>query len=313
LIVAAKESSADKQCHGVVVPMVTPFTPAGELDEGAVRRIIDHLISGGVAGVFVLGTTGEDASLSLDTRIRLAEITTEHVGGRATVYAGISHNCLESSVELAAALQPLGVDILVARLPTYYALNGPEQQAYFETLLQRCPGPVMLYNISSTTHMAIPLEVIESLSQDPKVVGIKDSDNNLPRLTELLARLGGRPGFSILVGVSSLSVATMRLGADGLVPSGGNLVPHLWQALYNSCLRGDWASAEGYQRKVDELGSLLRDGYSLAQSLGRLKVAMGTGSLCDATVLPPLATPSDPQQKEARRGFLEWQNSQQGS
>jgi 4-hydroxy-tetrahydrodipicolinate synthase len=291
--------------------MVTPFTHAGELDEGAARRIIDHLVSGGVDGVFVLGTTGEDASLSLDTRIRLAAITAEHVSGRATVYAGISHNCLDSSVKLAAALPQIGVDVLVARLPTYYALNGMEQQAYFEALLQRCPGPLMLYNISSTTHMAIPLEVIESLSRDPKVVGIKDSDNNLPRLQELLARLGGRRGFSILVGVGSLSVAAMRLSADGLVPSGANLVPDLWQGLYARCLEGDWPSAEGYQREADTLGSILRGGHSLAQSLGRLKAAMGTRALCDAYVLPPLATPSDAQQNEVRAGFLDWQSSQQ--
>lgn len=305
---AAYNGASSKQYRGVVVPMVTPFTPTGDLDEVAVCRIVDHLLAAGVAGIFVLGTTGEDASLSLVTRVRLAAMVIDHVRGQATVYAGISHNCLDSSIELATTLRQAGVDVLVARLPTYYTLNAAEQQAYFETLIRCCPAPIMLYNITGTTHMTIPLEVVEALSHDPKVVGIKDSDNNPPRLAELIARLGQRRDFSILVGVSAQSVAAMRLGADGLVPSGGNLAPHTCQDLYASAVRGDWSSAEAYQHKLDTLGSLLRDGYSLAQSLGRLKAAMGTLSLCDATVLPPLVTPSDAQQEDIRQGVLEWQS-----
>ncbi|RPI51843.1 MAG: dihydrodipicolinate synthase family protein, partial [Chloroflexi bacterium] len=229
---AITQPRISKQGSGIVVPMVTPFTPDGDLDEPAVRRVVAHLLAGGGSGIFVLGTTGEDASMPAPMRARLVAITVEQVDRRATTYAGISHNCLAESVAAAAEYRRLGIDVLVARLPTYFALGGEEQQAYFETLLEQTPGPLMLYNISSTTHMALPIPVVEVLSRHPKVVGLKDSDADLPRLEELVRRLGGRPDFSLLCGVTAWSTQALVLGADGCVPSTANLVPEVCQRLY---------------------------------------------------------------------------------
>jgi len=295
-----------KRYRGIVVPMVTPFTPEGDLDEPAVRRIIDHLIEGGVEGIFVLGTTGEEASMPMSMRSRLVAITVGQVQGRATTYAGISHNCLAYSVQAAEEYIKLGIDVLVARLPSYYALSVEEQRDYYLALIERIPGPLILYNISSTTHMAIPIEVVERLSESPKVVGIKDSDNDLSRLKELLKRLGGRPDFSILVGVTELSVQALSMGADGCVPSPGNLVPGVCQQLYESAIRGDMETAEIYQRKLNEIVDIFRTNRTLAESLGLLKAAMGALSLCGPYVLPPLRTPDAAQQEAVRQAFHKW-------
>jgi len=301
-----KQRLAVKLYHGVVVPMVTPFTSDGNLDEPAVRRLIDHLLDAGVAGIFVLGTTGEEASMPPAMRLRLLSLTIEQAAGRATVYAGISHNCLAASVEAARKYHELGADVLVARLPTYYALDGSEQLAYFRNLLERIPGPLMLYNISSTTHMTIPVEVVERLSEEPNVVGLKDSDADLARLEQLLAGVGQRSDFSILVGVTSLSAKTLKLGADGIVPSPGNLVPELCQRLYESAGNGQDRLAEGYQLRLNDVGNLIRGNRSLGQSLGRLKAAMGVRSLCGPYVLPPLVTPDAAEQDTVGRLFLDW-------
>ena len=304
---ATEAQKTTKKRAGIVVPMVTPFTPTGDLDEAAARRIVDHILEADVGGVFLLGTTGEDASMSLEMRTRLVATVTEHVGGRATTYAGISHNSLASSVKAAEAYTRLGVDTLVARLPTYYALTDEEQHAYFLALLERIPGPLMLYNITSTTHMTIPIRVIEALSQHSQVVGIKDSDRDLPRLEELVRRLGGRPDFSLLCGVTAWSVRALALGADGCVPSTANLVPEACQRLYERFCQGDLAAAEACQRELDELGGILRAGQTLGQSIGSLKAAMGALGLCGPTVLPPLTTPSLSQQEAARNGLRLWQ------
>ena len=144
--------------HGVIVPMVTPVTPDGSLDEPAVRRIVDHLVAGGVHGIFVLGTTGENTSVPLAMRERLVAATVEHVAGRVRTYAGISSNCLADSVAAARAYVPLGVDAVVAHLPMYYALNAEEQFTYFNALAERIDLPLVLYDIPVTTHMAIPVD-----------------------------------------------------------------------------------------------------------------------------------------------------------
>lgn len=303
-----KRELGPKPYCGVVVPMITPFTADGELDELAVERVINHLIGGGVAGIFVLGTTGEEASMPPDMRSRLVKLTVEKVAGRAAVYAGISHNSLVSSVEAAWKYRELGADVLVARLPSYYTLNGAEQYDYFRALLDRIPGPFMLYNISSTTHMTIPVEAVERLSANPKVVGLKDSDNDLPRLEELVAKFARRSDFSLLVGVTKLSSRSLLMGADGVVPSLGNLVPQLCQKLYESAVRGDIQTAVALQARLDRLETLIRGNRSLAQSLGILKAAMGALSLCESYVLPPLPTPGLAEEVAIQQSFLQWSN-----
>jgi len=302
--------SVTKPYHGVVVPMVTPIMSRGDLDEPAVRRVIDHLIEGGVSGVFVLGTTGEAASVPRTMRSRLVAITVEHVGDRAVAYAGIGNNCLDHSVQAAKEYFRLGIDVVVAHLPSYYALSPEEQSDYYATLVERIPGPLMMYNIPSTTHMSIPIEVVEKLSAHPKVIGLKDSENNLARLEAVMETLGARSDFAIFVGVSALSARALSLSADGIVPSPGHLAPKLCQGLYESGVRGDAVSAEEYQRQVDQVVDIYVRNRTLGQSLAALKATMGALGLCNPNVLPPLRPLDAAQQEAVRREFLEWQAGQ---
>ena len=165
--------------HGVIVPMVTPITPDGDLDESAVRCIIDHMVAGGVHGVFVLGTTGENTSVPAAMRERLVAAAVAHASGRVRVYAGIGSNCLADSLAAAEAYAQLGVDAVVTHLPTYYALDTEEQFAYFTALVDRIDLPLLLYDIPVTTHMAISVDVVERLSRHPNVVGVKDSGGDI--------------------------------------------------------------------------------------------------------------------------------------
>lgn len=301
-----KPSRTLNRYHGVVVPMVTPFTGAGELDEGAVRRIIDHMVAGGVAGVFVLGTTGEEPSIPLSMRARLVEVAAKHLAGRAVLYAGISSNCLVDAVEAAQEFKRLGAELFVARLPTYYALGSREQGAYFLALADRLLGPLMLYDIEHTTHMTLPLDVVVTLSQHPQIVGIKDSNNDPTRLRALIGRLGGRPDFALLVGSTRLASMGIDLGADGLVPSQGNLVPELCQHLFESAASGDTAMAEKCQQALTDVSKIYQGGQDLRHSLGALKAAMGELGLCGPHVLPPLLPPEASEVEITRRAFREW-------
>lgn len=297
--------------HGVIVPMVTPIAPDGDLDEPAVRHIVDHMVAGGVHGMFVLGTTGENTSVPAAMRERLVAATVAHVGECARVYAGISSNCLADSVAAARAYARLGVDAVVAHLPTYYALDAEEQFAYFSALADRIELPLLLYDIPVTVHMTIPIEVVERLSRHPNVVGIKDSGGDVAHLTMLFKRLGdAKPDFAILVGSSVLAAQGLTLGADGIVPSQGNLVPALCRALFDRAVEGDQDGAAAYQRRMDALTRLFIAGRSLAQSLGALKAMMGALDLCGPDVLPPLRPLSAEEQEALQEKFLAWKESQ---
>jgi dihydrodipicolinate synthase/N-acetylneuraminate lyase len=299
-------SSNHTPYHGVIIPMITPVTPDGELDEPAVRRVIDHLIEGGVSGIFILGTTGESASIPAVMKSQLVALTVEYIAKRVMVYAGISHNCLTYSIEAAQDFFELGVDVTVAHLPSYYELNPAEQEAYYIRLSQNLTGPLMLYNIPSTTHMSMPLEVIARLSTRPNIVGLKDSENNATRLVNEINLFGNRPGFSILIGVNALFAQVMQLGADGIVPSLGNLAPRLCQRLYESARQGDTNGLETCQQQLDELSQLLRKGLSLAQGLAAHKAAMSALSLCGPDMLPPLQALTESHQQKLSKTFSTW-------
>jgi dihydrodipicolinate synthase/N-acetylneuraminate lyase len=131
------------------------------------------------------------------------------------------------------------------------------------------------------------------------------------RTSALLERLGdARPDFSVLVGSSVLAAQGLALGADGIVPSQGNLIPALCRALYDRAVEGDRDGAEAYQQRLDAFTQLFVEGRSLAQSLGALKAMMGALGLCGPDVLPPLCPLSLEEQEVSRRQFLAWRESQ---
>jgi 2-dehydro-3-deoxy-D-pentonate aldolase len=217
--------------------------------------------------------------------------------GRVPVFAGIGDNCASDSIAAGNDYLHLGAAAVVAHLPSYYVLEPAEMQAYFELLARGTRGPLVLYNIPQTTHMSVPVPVVEKLAAIPNIVGFKDSENIPGRLEEVAERLVGRPEFAVYMGVSVLSAAALRRGYDGLVPSSGNLVPELWQRFCARADAGQWDEVNALQLRLDALARVFQRNRTLGQSLGALKAAMQARGLCGPTMLPPLRTLSDEDRK----------------
>jgi dihydrodipicolinate synthase/N-acetylneuraminate lyase len=273
--------------HGVVVPMVTPVTPTGKLDEPAVERLVTFLLGGGVDAIFVLGTTGEGMSVPRAFRRRLVERTVALVQRRAKVYAGVDEVHPKDVAEGNDYFHA-GADAVVTRPPISFPVERLEP--WLQSLLARLEGPLILYNIPSTTNVSIPLEVVGQLIGHPNLAGIKDSENNIKRLEELLRRFGDKPQFAIFVGVGRLMARGLRLGAEGIVPSVGNLIPRVCRELCECARRGDWAEAERHAKRMNDVSALYQNGRTLSQSLAALKGALACCGLCEPHVLPPLLT-----------------------
>jgi len=267
--------------------MVTPFTEQGNLDEGAAIKLIELIVSGGTFP-FILGTTGESASIPFETRIQFVKQVTKSIGQRTTLYAGISDNCLENSLSLAKKFFDLGVSVFVAHLPSYFPLTPDMMLCHYETLAERCPGDIMIYNIKSTTHMSLPLDVIEKLSHHPKIVGLKDSERDLERLKNLTAMFANRQDFSLLCGWTAQSANTLLMGFDGIVPSTGNLIPNKFSNLYDAVVRGDYATANKLQAEIDPIANLHQKDMLGSEMIAGLKVMLNEMGLCQPWVLPPL-------------------------
>lgn len=136
--------------------------------------------------------------------------------------------------------------------------------------------------------MSIPLDIVEKLSHHPNIVGMKDSENNIPRLEECLKMFKDRKDFCYFCGCAANSAVALKNGADGIVPSVGNFIPKAYQDLFEAGINGNEEEAERLQQWTIEIGKINTEGLTLGESLAGLKVICKMKGLCDTYMWPPL-------------------------
>jgi 4-hydroxy-tetrahydrodipicolinate synthase len=218
-------------------------------------------------------------------RQRLVERVVARVRSRALVYAGIGDLRADDAAAGNGYLDA-GADAVVARAPV--SMAAADLPSWFQVLLDQLNGPVILYNIPLLTRVSIPLQVVERLADHPRLVGLKDSENDPQRLETLMHRLGSRPGFSVFVGVGRLMETGLRLGAEGIVPSVGNLIPETCHLLWTCARRGDWSGAKQHADRMNAVATLYQADRDLGESLAALKGALSLLGVCEPHMSPPL-------------------------
>jgi dihydrodipicolinate synthase/N-acetylneuraminate lyase len=293
----------EKKFKGNIIPVVTPLTAQHKLDEEAVERIFSNLLIN-KAAPFILGTTGESASLSSDIKYSyLAHAVKLKQDNK--LYVGISSNSLEESVEIARRSFDAGADAVAATLPTYYSLTQDQMKRYFIELADLVGGPLLIYNIPATTHMSIPVHLIDELSHHEHIVGTKDSERNKERLTQSLQLWAKRADFCHFVGWAAQSAYGLQNGSDGLIPSTGNLAPEIYCELVKAVSNKDDEKIMHYQHQSDVLGNLYQSGRLLGQSLAALKVLMQEVGLCQSHMMSPLQELPAEEQAALVKAFYE--------
>lgn len=289
-----------KKYRGVVVPMVTPFTKEGKLDTSAVAKICQRFVEFGVSPL-LLGTTGESTSVSISDSRLLVKTAVEAIKGQVKVYAGLCGSCVSQNIENAKSYVDIGADVLVSTLPSYYPLTPSQMLSYYERFADSVTQPIMIYNITATTHMSIPLDVVLTLSKHPNVKGFKDSERDELRMQECVNLFRNREDFSYFVGCAAFSAAALKLGADGIVPSTANFTPKMFKQLYDFSIAEKWEEAEKMQNETNEIAKVYQSNRTLGQSLQALKVMMSALDLCQPVAIPPLTDLTDNEQEGVLR------------
>ena len=300
----------NKKYVGIVVPAITPLTSECKLDHEAVEKMFSNFRKYDVKP-FILGTTGESASLPINVKYDYIQTAAKLKQLGDVLYAGISSNCLEESVEMAKRCFDAGVDVVAATLPTYYALSAEDIKKYFEQLADKINGPLIIYNIPATTHMSIPLQVIEDLSYHTNIVGIKDSERSEERLNESLRLWANRQDFCHFLGWAAQSAHALQNGSDGLIPSTGNLYPHIYYEMFQAVKNGNIDKAYQMQHQSDLFGVLYQSGRLLGESLAALKVLMQAVGLCQSYMMPPLQMLSEEEASSLERKLEEIINKEE--
>lgn len=279
-----------KPFRGIIPPLVTPLLADLTLDKKSLERILEHVIAGGVDGVFIMGTTGEAASLSKQLKKELIQATGEIVKGRVPVLVGITDCAFEESLDLADCAQKAGASALVATTPFYMKIGQDELVHYFQKLADKVDLPLFLYNMPSHTHLSLAVETVKKLSHHPNIVGIKDSSGDLTYFQELCDACRDKPEFTVLVGPEEILLDTLQMGGHGGVTGGSNLFPELYCAVMEAFDNNEEARASELQEGINFLSKNLyhHGGYSNDYLKG-IKGAMAIEGLCQRfTALPVL-------------------------
>jgi len=279
--------SKRKKYTGIIVPAVTPLTEKLQIDEAAVTKIFASFYQHSISP-FILGTTGEAASLPMQVKKNCVLAAAKNKKQNRFLYAGIGSNVFQESVDFAEFCAANHVDVVVAMLPSYYALTEKQMLNYFKKLADNISLPLFIYNIPATTHVSIPLTIIDELSNHKNIVGLKDSERSEERMKESLRLWKDRNDFHYILGWAAKSADALLLGADGLVPSTGNLYPEIYADMLNAFEQNDKEKLFAMQKLSDDYGALYQNNRTLGESLHSLKLLMKEKGLCEEYVMPPL-------------------------
>lgn len=242
-----------KRIEGIVVPVVTPLDKNGALDGKALCRHHEYLIKNRIAGLFVLGTTGEGPALPLKVKQDMIVKTVENSNKRVPVLVGISADNLEDYLLLADFAARSGADGVVAAPPSYLPLENCELLEFYRILASEQSLPLYVYNMPAMTKIEMPPELILEILHLPGIAGYKDSAGNAANFEKVVAGMKDRQDISLFMGPDTLLERALRAGACGGVNSGANLAPQFMVGMYETCRNGDYAGAEKYQQRIVDL------------------------------------------------------------
>lgn len=208
---------------GLIPPMVTPLIDNNTLDRDGTVRLVEHMIAGGVHGIFILGTTGEAQSLAYHLRYELTELVCSAVAGRVPVLVGVTDTSLEESLRLAHKAAECGAAAVVAAPPYYFAPSQTELTMYYKALADALPLPLCLYNMPVHVKVSLEPATVKELAGHPNIIGLKDSSSNMVYFQTLLYELSDRPDFALFMGPEQLTAESVMLGAAGGVNGGANV------------------------------------------------------------------------------------------
>ena len=248
-----------KKYSGIIVPLITPLTNNGFIDADGLERLINHVVGGGVHGIFILGTTGEGPCISRDEKSTLIRQTCLYLKKRVNLFVGITDSSPEETIALARVAAKQGADVVVVAPPPYFPFTQNELFDYIQFVVQHSPLPVMLYNIPKMTKTSFGVETIDRLTNNPGIVGFKDSSKDSAYFREVLKVTKKRPDWSVLTGYEDMLAEAMNEGGDGGVLAGANIYPHVLSSFYRSLVGKD----SDMINKIERILAKQREIYSL--------------------------------------------------
>lgn len=284
--------------RGIVPPMITPLRGRDELDVPGLERLIEHILAGGVSGLFILGTSGEAPSLSYRLRRELVERVCRQVKGRVPVMVGITDTSFVESVHLARFASEHDAAAVVTATPYYFPSGQPELMEHLKHLLADLPLPLLLYNMPSLTKVSFARDTVRWAADQSGIIGVKDSSGDMLYFHDLIEIARARDDWSVLVGPEQLLAETVLLGGHGGINGGANFKPRLYVDLFEA------ASARDVERMLElnrQVQAIARGIYQVGQHTSAvikgIKCVLSLMGICDDYMAEPFHRFRDTERK----------------
>lgn len=244
------------EAKGIIPPLTTPFTQAGEVYPEGLRRLVEFQVKAGVHGLFICGTYGSGPIMTVEQRKQVHEIVVDQVRGRLTVIAHVGCASTEQAVELARHAQDVGTDLVASVAPYYHHHDERTVLHYFSELVQAVDLPVYVYNNPKASGFTLTPAFLHRLAE-VGITGIKDSGFSLIELTHFMLALEDVPGFCLIAGTEALALPAWLLGAQGCVAGLANGLPELVVELWDLFQAGRMQEAARAQLRVNRARQVL--------------------------------------------------------
>jgi 4-hydroxy-tetrahydrodipicolinate synthase len=277
------------QITGCGTAIVTPFRADGSIDESALRALVNWQIDSGIDFLVACGSTGEAATLDEEEWLLAVCIVAEAAAGRVPVWAGCTHNSTRTLLRNASLLKQIrGVDAVLSANPYY---NKPSQEGQFQHFLALAqavyPLPITLYNIPGRTAINLDPETVLRLADGaPNIQAIKESSGKLPQIAQLVHILPR--GFKIFSGDDNMALASIGVGAHGLISVAANEIPSEMGGMIRAALANNWAEARDLERRY----SRLIDANFWDSNPSPVKTVLNLMGRCSDHVRLPLVPPT---------------------
>lgn len=264
--------AAGTPLSGIVPPVVTPRTASGDVDVVSLRRVVEHLVTGPVDGLFILGSSGEVPYLTDTERAVVVATVVDAARGRVPVLAGASEQTSERVVQEGLRLVDSGVDALVVSSPFYALADQNEIVTHFSTVRERIDLPLYAYDVPVRTHHKLSRATIVQLAEAGVLAGVKDSSGDDVGFRMLSLATRHLPAFRMFTGHEVVVDGALLGGAHGAVPGLANVDPAGYARMFAAAIAQDWATVRAEQDRLAEL-------FTIVEVPDPARVSMGAGGL----------------------------------
>lgn len=290
---------------GLYTPIVTPFTAAGELDEGALRANAERYLATRLTGLVVLGSNGEAPQLDADEADRaIAAVRAATPAGRPLL-AGTGQESTRATIAATRRAAALGVDAVLVRTPAFYKgqMTTEAFVRHYRAVADASPVPVLLYNVTVYTGVNLSPDAVATLAEHPNIVGLKETNADMVQLGEHVARTGA--DFAVLTGSASAFYAALALGASGAILAISGIVPELCVSLLDAVRAGRYDEARALQQRLAPIARLVGATWGVPGLKQALDLAGFRGGLPRSPLAPaPPAAAQQLRDELARLGVL---------